>query len=61
MIAIVSIALAAALHELIALVIRLITRNGKKKQPKKSEEAVQATAEKKVDSNIVPEAKEATV
>ena len=61
LIAIVSIALAAALHELIALVIRLITKNTKKKQPKKSEEAVQATAEKKVDSNIVPEVKEATV
>ena len=61
LIAIVSIALAAALHELIALVIRLITKNGKKKQPKESEEAVQATVEEKVESNIVPEAKEATV
>lgn len=61
LIAIVSIALAAALHELIALVTRLITKNTKKKQPKKSEEAVQATAEEKVDSNPIPETKEATV
>ncbi len=58
LIAIVSIALAAALHELIVLVTRLITKNTKKKQP---EESVQSSEKEKVDSNPIPETKEATV
>ena len=60
LIAIVSIALAAALHELIALVTRLITKNGKKKQ-EHIEESVQTTSQEAIDSNTEPTVKEVTV
>ena len=61
LIAIVSIALAAVLHELIALVTRWITKNGRKKEQAVAEGSEQTTHEEAVNDHTVTETKEATV